>query len=89
MKYFIYVMCVLMTLSIPVEITSRKAVNISEEIDVNLCKEPVEFEGKIIYPSFIREEVVKEEINIEEKYKKEIIYIAKTVCGETRGCAKV
>ena len=53
MKYFIYVMCVLMTLSIPVEITSRKAVNISGEIDVNLCKEPVEFEGKIIYPSFI------------------------------------
>lgn len=89
MKYFIYVMCVLMTLSIPVEITSRKAVNISGEIDVNLCKEPVEFEGKIIYPSFTREEVVKEEINIEEKYKKEIIYISKTVWGEARGCSKV
>ena len=73
MKYFICVMCVLITLSIPVETISRKAVNISEEIDVNLCKEPVEFEGKIIYPSFIREEVVKEEINIEEKYEKEII----------------
>lgn len=89
MKYFIYVMCVLMTLSIPVEITSRKAVNISGEIDVNLCKEPVEFEGKIIYPPFIREEVVKEEINIEEKYEKEIIYISKTVWGEARGCSKV
>ena len=89
MKYFIYVMCVLITLSIPVETISRKAVNISEEIDVNLCKEPVEFERKIIYPSFIREEVVKEEINIEEKYKKEIIYISKTVWGEARGCSKV
>ena len=89
MKYFIYVMCVLITLSIPVETISRKAVNISEEIDVNLCKEPVEFEGKIIYSSFIREEVVKEEINIEEKYKKEIIYISKTVWGEARGCSKV
>ena len=89
MKYFIYVMCVLMTLSIPVEITSRKAVNISGEIDVNLCKEPVEFEGKIIYPPFRREEVVKEEINIEEKYEKEIIYISKTVWGEARGCSKV
>lgn len=89
MKYFIYVMCVLMTLSIPVEITSRKAVNISGEIDVNLCKEPVEFEGKIIYPPSIIEEVVKEEINIEEKYKKEIIYISKTVWGEARGCSKV
>ena len=79
----------LITRSIPVETISRKAVNISGEIDVNLCKEPVEFEGKIIYPSFIREEVVKEEINIEEKYEKEIIYISKTVWGEARGCSKV
>ncbi len=75
-------------------------IDISEHIvDIDTLENPTEFEGSMVLP-FIKKEQQEEkeqeqeqesEIdipNIEEKYKDEIPYIARTVWGEARGCSE-
>lgn len=66
---------------------------------IDISEEPTEIERKLILTvekaknmtednDNIEEEPEIDILNIEEKYKKEIPYIAKTVWGEARGCSK-
>lgn len=58
-------------------------------IDINTLENPTEFKGSMILPIIRKEKESKIDIpNIEEKYKDEIPYIARTVWGEARGCSE-
>ena len=67
-------------------------IDISEHIvDINALENPTEQEGSMVPPIIKKEKEQESEIdipNIEEKYKDEIPYIARTVWGEARGCSE-
>ena len=67
-------------------------IDISEHIvDINTLENQTEFKGSMVPPIIKKEQEQESEIdipNIEEKYKDEIPYIARTVWGEARGCSE-
>ena len=71
-------------------------IDISEHIvDIDALENPTEFKGSMVPPIIKKErqEEKEQELeinipNIEEKYKDEIPYIARTVWGEARGCSE-
>lgn len=77
-------------------------IDISEHIvDIDTLENPTEFEGSMVLPIIKKEQELEQERqeekekeseidipNIEEKYKDEIPYIARTVWGEARGCSE-
>ena len=76
-------------------------IDISEHIvNIDTLENPTEFEGSMVLPIIKKErqeekkeQEQKQELeidipNIEEKYKDEIPYIARTVWGEARGCSE-
>ena len=67
-------------------------IDISEHIvDIDALENPTEFKGSMVLPIIKKEQEQESEIdipNIEEKYKDEIPYIARTVWGEARGCSE-
>ena len=75
-------------------------IDISEHIvDIDTLENPTEFEGSMVLPIIKKERQEEKEQekeqeseidipNIEEKYKDEIPYIARTVWGEARGCSE-
>lgn len=67
-------------------------IDISEHIvDIDALENQTEFEGSMVLPIIKKEKEKESEIdipNIEEKYKDEIPYIARTVWGEARGCSE-
>ena len=75
-------------------------IDISEHIvDIDTLENPTEFEGSMVLPIIKKEQEQERQEekeqeseidipNIEEKYKDEIPYIARTVWGEARGCSK-
>ena len=70
-------------------------IDISEHIvDIDALENPTEFKGSMVPPIIKKERQEEKEQeseidipNIEEKYKDEIPYIARTVWGEARGCS--
>ena len=67
-----------------------KVIDISEHIvDIDALENPTKFEGSMVPPIIKKEQESEIDIpNIEEKYKDEIPYIARTVWGEARGCSE-
>ena len=69
-------------------------IDISEHIvDIDALENPTKFEGSMVLPIIKKEQEKEQESeidipNIEEKYKDEIPYIARTVWGEARGCSE-
>ena len=67
-------------------------IDISKHIvDIDALENPTEFKGSMVLPIIKKEQEQESEIdipNIEEKYKDEIPYIARTVWGEARGCSE-
>ena len=67
-------------------------IDISEHIvDIDALENQTEFKGSMVPPIIKKEQEQESEIdipNIEEKYKDEIPYIARTVWGEARGCSE-
>ena len=67
-------------------------IDISEHIvDIDALENPTKFKGSMVPPIIKKEQEQESEIdipNIEEKYKDEIPYIARTVWGEARGCSE-
>lgn len=75
-------------------------IDISEHIvNIDTLENPTEFEGSMVLPIIKKEQQEEKEQeqeqeseidipNIEEKYKDEIPYIARTVWGEARGCSE-
>ena len=67
-----------------------KVIDISEHIvNIDTLENPTEYEGSMVPPIIKKEQESEIDIpNIEEKYKDEIPYIARTVWGEARGCSE-